>query len=239
VGVNAGERAARERVEAVYAAVDRLTPEDLSWTSVPDRDLEERTVLLADLEHEVDRHGRGALLDEARTWLRDAIAQRVASRGWFPEVGVAGISRLGRADDIADVRLALEDAVSVAVAEDVIDPVTAAALADPGRRLLRMDPLPASSVEPVPAADPWEPSPADWAAAVDDGPAVVDGEQPMDGSRGMQAVFFAGVGAFGALTAIVLGLAGDQWLLGVLAAVAIGVLAWTFATYRPARRSRD
>jgi hypothetical protein len=231
VTVNAGERAARERIEDVFTAVDRLSPEALSWPSVPDRDLVERTVLLAELEREADRSGRGALLDEAREQLRDTVRRRIVARH-YPEAGVAGVSFLGRPEDAAGVALALEDAVSVAVAEDLLHPDDAAALADPGRRLLRMEPLPGSSLGPVPAAPSWEPSPADWTAATGDGPAAVDAEEPMRGSRRIQAIFFGLVGGFGVLMALAVGLSYDEWLLAIAAAAAIAVLAWTFATYR-------
>jgi hypothetical protein len=223
--VNQGERAARERVDAVYAAVDRLTPEDLSYTVLPRRDLEERTILLADLEREVDRFGRGALLDEARARLRDALLARVGSRAFHAESGVVGITSIGRADDIAAVALAVEDAVSVAL------------LADAGRRLLGLAPLEGSSTDPVPEAGGWEPTPADWAAAAGDGVEVVDHEEPMAGSRDVQAWLFAALGGFGVLVAIAAGITTGEWLLAVLGAVAVVGLAWTLATYhRPITR---
>jgi hypothetical protein len=235
--VNQGERAARERVEAVYAAVDRLAPSDLSFSMVQRRDLEERTILLADLEREVDRFGRGALLDEARSWLRDAITERMSSRAFRAETGVSGIASVGRPEDIAQGALALEDVVSVAVAEDLLDPEDAAALAEPGRRLLRLLPLEGTSPDPIPVAGGWEPSAADWAAAAGDGVEAVDHEEPMAGSRDLQAWVFAVLGGIGVLAAITLGATTGEWLLAVLAAVTVAGLAWTFATYhRPITR---
>jgi hypothetical protein len=230
--VNAGERAARERVETVYAAVDRLGPQELSFTVMPPPDLEERTVLLADLEREADRFGRGALLDEARAWLRDALRQRIGSRAFHAETGVAGLASIGRPEDIASVALALEDAVSVAVTEDLLDPADAAALADPGRRLLGLPPLEGASVAPEPEPGPWEPTPADWAAADDDGEEAVDHEEPMSGSRGMQARVFGAIGVAGVLLAVVAGVATGEWGLAALAAIAVAGIAGTFATYR-------
>lgn len=234
--MNQGERAARERVEAVYTAVDRLTPDDLAWSSFPARDLEARAALLADLERDVGRVGRRALLDEARGWLRDAIAQRVTSRASYAESGAIGLARMARPGDIANIALALEDAVSVAVAEDLLRPADAAALGDPGRRLLRMEPLPASPMEPVPPAGAWEPSATDWAAATDDGPSAVDRDEPMGGSRTMQRTFFGLVGGFAVVAALGIGFGNEQPLLGILGAGAAAALAWTFATWRSSSR---
>lgn len=235
--VDTGEALARRRVEAVYAAVDRMTPEQLSWSTLPARDLEERTVLLAALEHAADRHGRGTLVDQARARLRDALGQRLLARSSSAEAGAIAISRIGRVEDIASVQLAIEDAVSVAVTEDLLLPAYAAALADPGRRLLGLAPLAGSSLAPVPPALGWEPSPADWAAAEGDGPAAVDPEAPVLSTSRMRAATFGTIGAIGVFVAVAYGLAQGDWLLAVLAAIAVVALAWTFATYRPARRA--
>jgi hypothetical protein len=230
--VNAGERAARERVEAVYAAVDELNAVDLRTLRMPPLDMESREVLLADLQREVDRNGRGAMLDEARNWLRDGVWSRVGQAPSDPRLAV-GMAPLD-ADQFADVLLALSDAVSVAVAEDLLPPEDAADLADPGRRLLRLEPLAASSLEPEPGASTWEPTADDWAAAAA-GPAGVDPDEPMAGTRTMQAAFFGVVGGLGGLAALGIGLAQGEPLLGLLGAAAVAALAWTFATYRPAR----
>lgn len=232
--MNAGEHAARERVEAVYAAVDRLTPEDLSNLVLADRDLEQRTVRLADLERVADRAGRAPLLDEARTWLNEALAQRVLARAW---AGAFGMSLVGRAEDIAEVRLALEDAVSVAVVEDLLDPASAGSLADPGRRILGLEPIAAPPPDATPAEAPWEPSASDWADAAASGAEAVDHEEPMAGGRDLQAWFFGVAGGFGVLATLAFGAVLDQLPLAVLASLAIAAVAWTLATYhRPIQR---
>jgi hypothetical protein len=229
--MNPAELDARERVGTVYAALDRLAPEDLTNAPVPPRDLEERTVLLAELERIADRRGRGPLLDEARATLHDGLADRAASR-FRDESGAAGRVTTGRAEDIAGMALALEDAVSVAATEDLLHPRDAAALADPGRRMLGLDPLPGSEPEPLPPASGWAPSDDDWRASEAGGPAEVDRDQPMGGNRTMQQRFFELVGAAGAFVSLGVGLVMDQPVLGVLGAIVIAGLAWTFAHYR-------
>ncbi len=225
------EREARTRVEAVYAAVDRLTPDDLARTPVPPRDHEERTLLIAELERTADRWGRGTLLDAARDALGQALATRAVSR-FRAESGAVWVTTGGRTEDVAGLVLAIEDAVAVAATEDLLDPRDAAALADPGRRLLRLEPLPASATEPVPSASGWAPSPQDWAASDDGGPTAVDHEDPMVGNRRVQARSFGLIGAAGAMVTLGIGLAVDQPGLGVLGGLVIAGLAWAFARYR-------
>ena len=166
--MDGGEAAARERVEAVYAAIDGLDREALTWTALPARDLEDRTIRLAALERAVHAAGRGGMLDDARGWLREALAHRISARGRLPESGIWGTSDVGPAEDIAAVVLALDDFVSVAVAFDLIDPEDAAVLAAPGQVLLGFEPLAGSeSVAADPPPGRWEPSAEDWAAAED------------------------------------------------------------------------
>jgi hypothetical protein len=231
--VNAGERAARERVEAVYAAVDELTSLDLRMATVAARDMETREVLLADLERQAGRVGRGALLDEARGWLRDAISARAATFV-YNDPGLPARPASPDPDQLAAVVVALSDTVSVAVAEDLVSVADAAALAGPGRRLLGMDPLPGSAVEPEPHPGAWQPSAADWTAAAG-GPQAVDRGAPMAGNRSLQRGFFAVVGLVGAALVALWGLTTNQLWLGILGAAAVLALAWTFATWRPLR----
>ena len=54
------------------------------------------------------------------------------------------------------------------------------------------------------------------------------------GERGLRLFLFGAIALFGIPAAIAAGLANDQLLLGVLAAVAIGAVCWTFATFRRA-----
>ncbi len=234
--MNVGERAARERVEAVYAAVDLLTPDDLQALTVPLRDPESRDGLLVELEGLADRYGRGALLDEARGRLHEALSARAVARV-YTEAGMGRLPSTGRIEDQAQAILALEDAVSVAVAEDILRPADAAALADPGRRLLgleRLEGSPEGSPEDEgPAVAAWEPSAEDWVTAA--GPSAVAPDEPMPGVHRMRVAFFAVCALTGAPAAILYGAANDALPMGVLGAVAVLALCWTFATYRSAR----
>lgn len=230
-----GERTARERVEAVYAAVDRLTPEDLRLTVMPVRDTDERERIVAHLEDAAVEADRGMLLGEARAWLRDAISARTLARVQF-EAGVFGVSAGGAVEDRVAVFLALEDTVSVAATQDLLDPGEAAVLADPGRRILGLDPLPVPGATPEPPPpNAWEPTAADGSAAVD-GPAAVDHTEPVSGGRAVQRATFGTLGAFGVVGALLYGVASDQLLLGILAAAAIAAIAFTFATWRSTPR---
>ena len=133
--MDTGEEAARDRVDAAFRAVDGLGREML-WAPLPRRDLEDRAVRLNDLERAIEAAGRSALLAEARSSLGDALAQRLVARGRQPEVGIFGISEMGRPEEIAAVRLALDDLLAVAVGLDLVDPDEAAALAGPAGDLL-------------------------------------------------------------------------------------------------------
>jgi hypothetical protein len=234
VSESEADRDARERVETVYAAVDRLTPDDLRLTVLPVRDTEARERLVAHLEDAAVEADLGTLLGEARAWLRDAIGARTLAR-FQAEAGAFGVSAGGAVEDRVAVLLALEDTVSVAVAQDLLDPAEAAALADPGRRLLGLEPLAAPGAVPEPPAGSWEPSPADWAAA-SEGPAVVDHTEPVSGGRAIQRATFGTLGAFGVAGALLYGIASDQLLLGILAGAAIAAIAFTFATWRSTPR---
>ncbi len=230
-----GERAARERVEGVYAAVDRLTPEDLRLTVMPVRDAEARERLVAHLEGAAVEAGRATLLGEARSWLRDAIGARMLARQQA-EAGVWGLSAGGDVQDRVELFLALEDTVSVAATQDLLDPTEAAVLADPGRQVLGLEPLPVPGVAPEPPQpNAWEPSPDDWRAAVD-GPTVVDRTEPVSGGRAIQRALFGTLGAFAAAGALLYGVVSDQLLLGVLGAGAAAAIAFTFATWRSTPR---
>lgn len=232
------ERDARERVQAVYTAVDRLTPEDLRLTTIPIRDKAGRERLIARLEDAASSGDRWILLGESRQWLRDALGARMLAR-YRPEAGAWGISAGGAVEDRVEVFFALEDTVSVAATQDLLDPGDAAELADPGRALLGLEPLGEPVLAPREAAPTWEPSPEDWSAAAGEGPAAVDPEEPMAGSRAVQRSVFGvlGVlGAFGVAGALLWGFTSGQVLFGIVGALAVGAVAFTFATWRSVRR---
>ena len=240
--MNQGERAARERVEAVWTAIDTLSPENLQAAPVPRLDLEDREVLLADLERLADRLGRGRLLDEVRAETRDAISRRFVDRWPLRPYGTSAYAGARTEDQVA-IAMALEDLVSVAVMEDQLDPDDAEVLAGPGRLIATTGP----SLGDVGQADdadepsvpqdapPGAPSERDWAEA-DHGATVVQPDVELPGPHGMRIAFFGVMGVLGVVGAIGVGVVDGEPLFGLLVAGAIAALCWTFATYRSSGR---
>jgi hypothetical protein len=230
-----GEAAARERVEVVFKAIDGMTPERLHGVVLSPRDGDERDRLVGTLEGAVAAAGRDELLDEARNSVRNALYQRLTVI--FP-AGIYGISMhmTGRATDQVELVAAIDDAVSVAVAEDLLDPADVRALSEPGRALLGLPPVGGDDADGGHAGGrhlPWEPTATDWAEA--QGAAGIDPDAPLPGERGLRLFLFGAIALFGIPVAIGAGIANDQVVLGVLAALAIGAVCWTFATFRRAR----
>ena len=143
-----GEAAARQRVEVVFEAIDGIPTDRLHGVALSPR--EDRDRLVETLEGAVAAAGRGALLDEARDSVRNALSQRLAVV--FP-AGNAGLTlhATGRAADQVELVAAIDDAVAVAVAEDLLDPADARALSEPGRALLGLPPVGEEVAEPSPA----------------------------------------------------------------------------------------
>ena len=197
------DRAARERVDEVFAAVDRLSPDQLWGVVIGARDMDERERSLATLEAAVATRRRDELLDDTRATIRDALLGRVAAAHPVGTYGIT-ITSGSRVDDRVAISLAIEDAVSVAVAEDLLDPDIAAKLADPGRALLGLDPLP--GLEPSAGAaaagdratTAWEPSAEDWReAALDE----ADPQTPpaaLSGTHLSRMALFGAIALFGA-----------------------------------------
>jgi hypothetical protein len=150
-----GEGAVRARVEAVFEAADRLSPPELWMSAMPLRDERLRRELITDLEQVVASHGRRPLLDDARGRVRDELMERSVSR-WTAESGAVGHQTVGRSEDLVRILAAIEDAVAVAVAEDLLDPIDAASLADPGRIVLGLPPLLADPIRPDERPDALE-----------------------------------------------------------------------------------
>ena len=135
-----GEAAARERLEAILAAIDEVTPQQLSGTIIARRDAE-RARQLGMLEQVVAANRREDLLTGARERVRTALQARMAdvlAAGTY----VGATSTGARVDDRVEVFAAIDDAVSVAVAQDLLDADVARVLAGPGRDLLGLGPLP-------------------------------------------------------------------------------------------------
>ncbi len=230
-----GEAAARQRVEVVFEAIDRLAPSVLAEAAIGRTDPDERDRLLDVLDAAVIRSGREELLDEAREPLNGALQAKVAKSLLGAAYGALLVSS-GNVDDRVAAFQAIDDAVCVAVAEDLLALDDARALSDPGRALLGLPPVgdvDTESSELVRGPYPWEPTDTDWAEA--QGVAGIDPDAPLPGGRGLRLILFGAIAVFGIPIAIGAGLAEGQPLLGVLVALAIGALCWTFATFRRAR----
>ena len=225
-----GEAAARARVEVVFAAIDETTPQQLSGTVISRRHADQRARQLETLEGAVVANRRNDLLANARERVRNALHARMAD---VLPAGTYLVSTSGgaRVDDRVEVFAAIDDAVAVAVAEDLLEPGLARMLAGPGRDLLGLEPLPGGGGDELP--DPvWSPSASDWADA--EQAAGIDQAASMPGTHLLRMIVFGGIALFGIPTAIFWGVATDQPVVGVLVGLAIGALCWTFATFRRA-----
>ncbi len=245
-----GETAARARVEAVFERLDALGP-DVFLLVTPRPDLERRPERLAELEAVAARFGRTPLLREAGRRVRDGLLSRPATRNVPIGYGQALFSSGSLEDQVAR-EIAIEDAVAVAVVEDVLDPEVAAALAWPGRQMLG---LPARSDDaerfggagggrtgdPDKDADrlggngPDEGAPdddavdglaPDEAASDGDADAAAEAAARREALRQRRAVLFVGIAAIAMPIAYVngMGLAGLALIAGAAAAI-----AWLFA----------
>jgi hypothetical protein len=124
------ERKARKRLEALFQAFDRLTPDELArigYQLPPDG---ERDQLLAAVHDAAVRTGRIALVDEARVAAREAVMARYSAGSLHPTfVGLNwGLSQ-GTVENRVAIAETLADAAGAAVVEDALDPEVAAALA--------------------------------------------------------------------------------------------------------------
>lgn len=125
-----GERAARDRLRAFFAEVNRLTPDELArigYSMPPDA---ARQPLLQAIDEAAARTGRVALVGEARDVAREAVLYRYAVGTYRPTFIALnwGISSGSIADRVA-IAETLADAAAAAVVEDVLDPEVASALA--------------------------------------------------------------------------------------------------------------
>jgi hypothetical protein len=217
----------------VFDRIDEIGPA-IRFLAVPRLDVNEREAQLADLEAVADRHGRGALLDEARQRVRDGVMMAAGTRlegSWIGRPLATG----GTVEDQVARTLAIEDVVAVAVVEDLLAADAVAALASPGLRMLGM-PLPPAGLAGAEVGD----APADERAAADDN--AVAHEAPADDDvsaeeaalaaeeaaalRQRRAVLFVAVLAI----ALPIGVAGNLgWPELALFAVAALFVAWVFA----------
>ncbi len=125
-----GETEARARLEALFTALDRLTPDELGHIGYRMASDEEREPLLGAIDEAARRTGRVELVDEARERALDAVMRRYADGQLRPTFaglnwGLSG----GTSEDRVAIAETLADAAAAAVVEDALDPEMAAALA--------------------------------------------------------------------------------------------------------------
>ncbi len=220
-----GEIAARTRVEALFARIDELGP-DLQLLPVPGFDLEAREIALEELEALADRRGRGALLDEARRRVRDGLSARMATRQPGYPLGQELLTS-GTVEDQVARMMAIEDMVSVAVVEDLLDREAIAFLSAPGRRLLGLAPLDPPEVPDEMADVPApEAMTADDQADADEADADEDEIEAASAKRQQRVALFLMIGLVVLLIA---------WSNGIelpmiaLILLAVALIAWLFA----------
>lgn len=230
---NPGERAARARLEALMERIDSLSAADLRAAPVPQSDPETREALVILAEDAADRAGRGELLDEAREAVREAMLRRFVDYWPMLPYGSAYHS-VSRTDDQAEIIAALEGAVAVAITEDLLAPSDAAALGDPGFRLLAVEPTDAPGADAardlLPEPD-YAPTAADWEEAAN-GDTAIDHEVADEPARRAQRLWFVAFGLFLVAVALAWGFTEGEPLVGVLAAIAAIAVTWTLAGYR-------
>ena len=128
--MDTGELAARERLETLVRAFDRLTPDELARIGFRPAPDEERDRLRDAVDEAARRTGRVRLVDEARAAAREAVMKRYSAGTFHPTfVGLNwGLSQ-GRVEDRVAIAGTLADAAAAAVVEDALDPEIATELA--------------------------------------------------------------------------------------------------------------
>jgi hypothetical protein len=118
----AATNAARRRVDAFLAAVERTSVDDLQMVALPLPDPTARAKRLDTVETAAAAAGRTTMLAEARSRTRalilGAFARRTYDPTWF---GLNWGRSLGRSTDRAALLAAADDAAAVTVVEDLID----------------------------------------------------------------------------------------------------------------------
>ena len=128
--MDADERAARDRLDTLFAAINRLTPDELARIGFRAAPPHERQPLLDAVTAAAEASGREALVEEARAAARRAVIGRYATGMLHPTfIGLNwGLSQ-GTVEDRIAIAETLADAAAGAIVEDVLDPEVAAALA--------------------------------------------------------------------------------------------------------------
>jgi len=134
-----GENAARMRVDALFERFNSLTPTELAHIGLQRQDPEHHRDRMEAVEAAAEASGRSMLLGEARNEARE-IALRRYGEGTLNPTWIALNWALsgGTAEDRASIAVALSDAVSAAVVEDLVAPEVADALSIDTEHVLGM-----------------------------------------------------------------------------------------------------
>jgi hypothetical protein len=124
-----GENAARLRVDALFERFNNLTPTELAHIGLQRQDPEHHRDRMEAVEAAAEASGRSVLLGEARAEARELVLRRYGEGTLNPTwIGLNwGISG-GAAEDRASISVALADAASAAVVEDLVSPEIAGEL---------------------------------------------------------------------------------------------------------------
>lgn len=134
-----GEAAARARVDALFERFIRLTPPALAHIGLQRPDPAQHRARLQAVEAAADASGRSVLLGEARAAARELVLGRNGEGTLNPTwVGLNWVVSEGSAEDRAAVSLALSDAASAAVVEDLVAPGLVEALSVDAEHVLGM-----------------------------------------------------------------------------------------------------
>ena len=158
-----GENAARVRVDALFERFNGVTPADLAHIGLQQQDEDRHRRRMEAVEAAAESSGRSVLLGEARTQARELVLGRYGEGTLNPtwvglNWGVAG----GSAADRVAISVALSDAASAAVVEDLVPPEVTEALSIDAEHVLRLasgdayEGALARAIEP-PAADLEDP----------------------------------------------------------------------------------
>jgi hypothetical protein len=127
-GIDA-EAAARARLDLVFSALDRLTPDELGHVGLRRQDGHAYQELIDTIEAAARASDRSVLMGEARTLARETVLRRYAEGSFHATyVGLNwGLSQ-GTTEDRVAIAEAVADAAAAAVVADLVDPEVVEAL---------------------------------------------------------------------------------------------------------------
>jgi hypothetical protein len=129
--------AAQARLEMLFRALDRLTPDELARIGYRPALDDEREALLAEVDAAAERTGRTALVDRARELAAMAVMRRFGEGALHPTwLGLNWGLSSGSVDDRVAIAEILADAAAAVVVEDALDPGVAEALRLDGADIL-------------------------------------------------------------------------------------------------------